>query len=275
MHAGERFKGRLKRAVRRAAASPPQPPDTRSVILTYHSVGRRDHEMNVTPADFAEQMRWLADHREVVSIARAAEAETGVAITFDDGYRDNLTEAAPVIDRLGLVAAVFAVPGRVGGHLDHDDPADETARLMTWDELAQLARSGWSVGGHTMTHCRLSTRDPATQRAEIFECKRAIETQLGVAAEGFAYPFGSALDYSTTSVGLAREAGFAYALTNRFGANAADGDRFELRRIWIDRSDSLTSFAAKVEGRLDRLAWLDSAAGIRARRWANRLLRSA
>jgi peptidoglycan/xylan/chitin deacetylase (PgdA/CDA1 family) len=261
--------------MRRAASSPAPAPARRSVILTYHSVGARDHEMNVTPADFAEQMRWLADHREVIPVARAASGDAGVAITFDDGYRDNLTEAAAILDRWPLAAAVFAVPGRMGEHLDHDDPRDDTARLMTWDELGELARQGWTVGGHTMTHCRLALTGEATQRMEIAECKRAIESRIGVAVEGFAYPFGSALDYSPTSVRLAREAGYTYALSNRFGANTAESDRFELRRIWIDRSDSLASFAAKVEGRLDRLAWLDSPAGIRARRWANRLLHSA
>jgi peptidoglycan/xylan/chitin deacetylase (PgdA/CDA1 family) len=274
VHPGERLKGGLKRAVRRAAESR-TPAGARSVILTYHSVGRRNHEMNVCPPAFAQQMRWLADHCAVIAASRAAAGEPGVAITFDDGYRDNLIEAAPVLDGYRMPVTVFVVPARVGAFLDHDDPLDESARLMTWDQLREIQRRGWTIGGHTMTHCRLSRIDVDRQRSEIAGCRRAIATELGVDADGFAYPFGSALDYTDASVRMAREAGFTFAVSNRYGVNTPKSERFELRRIWIDRRDTLATFAAKVQGRLDRLAWFDSAAGIRARRLANRLLRSA
>lgn len=274
MHAGERFKSGLKRAVRRAVETAPGS-ERRSVMLTYHSVGRRDHEMNVFPSVFAEQMRWLRDHRQLIPAVEAAKGEPGIAITFDDGYRDNLTHAAPVLDTLHIPATVFIVPGRMAGILDHDDPRDDDARLMTWDEVRQLARHGWTIGAHTMTHCRLAAHDTNRQYSEINDCKFIIEQTLGQTVEGFAYPFGSALDYNETSVRLVREAQYAFAVSNRYGVNTSSSDRFNLRRIWIDRSDTLASFCAKIEGRLDRLAWFDSLAGIRARRWANRLLQSA
>ncbi len=275
MHSGERLKGGLKRALRRLAETPVPMGAERSAILTYHSVGGRDHEMNVTSAAFREQMRWLSDHYRAIPLADAADGAEGVAITFDDGYRDNLTEAAPVLESFAMPATVFFVSGRAGGHLDHDDSSDDRARLMTWDELRELSASGWEIGGHTVTHRRLSEQTEATQRAEIAGCKHAIETEIGRAVAAFAYPFGSTLDYTPLTARIVREAGYGCAVSNRYGVNGTERDRFALRRIWIDRSDTLESFAAKVEGRLDRLAWLDSRAGIRARRWANRVLRSA
>jgi len=253
------------------------PPRSRagcSVILTYHSVGTRDHEMNVTPAAFREQMTWLADNARVVPLSEAVETAEGVAITFDDGYRDNLIEAAPVLDALRLPATVFAVPGRMGAWLDHDTHVPE-ARLMSWDELRKLAANGWTIGGHTVNHPRLSALDADEQRREIADCKRDLEQQLGARVDSFAYPFGSGLDYTATTRGIVRECGFAYAVSNRFGVNHMHADRWALRRIWVDRSDTLESFRAKVEGRLDRLAWLDSPVGIRARRLMNQLLRAS
>jgi peptidoglycan/xylan/chitin deacetylase (PgdA/CDA1 family) len=146
---------------------------------------------------------------------------------------------------------------------------------MTWDELRALADTGWSIGGHTVTHCRLSREDEDTQRREIAECRSDIERALGTAPESFAYPYGSTLDYSPSSVRLVREAGYAFAVSNRYGPNSPGADRWALRRIWIDRTDTIESFCAKVEGRLDRLSWFDSPVGIRARKAVNRLLRSA
>lgn len=244
-----------------------------SRILTYHSVGDRDHEMNVTLDAFREQMEWLAEHGGVGLLRDAAQGDSCITITFDDGYRDNLINAAPVLQELGLSATVFVVAGRTGMRLDHAaDP--ETGSLMTWEEIRAIEAMGWTVGGHTLTHRRLSDLWPAEQRVEIMECTRLLEDHLGHSIEAFAYPYGSALDFNETSKTLVREAGYALALSNRFGVNAPDCDHWALRRMWIDRTDTLGSFRAKIEGKLDGLVWLDSPVGIRARRTLNRLLKT-
>ncbi len=60
-------------------------------------------------------------------------------------------------------------------------------------------------------------------------------------------------------------------MSNRYGPNRPGADVFELRRIWIDATDTFETFQAKVAGRLDLLAVLDSRAGMFARRALNRL----
>lgn len=240
-------------------------------ILTYHSVGQRNHEMNVTPDVFKAQMEWLAAHRDVISVADAAEGRVGVAIALDDGYRDNLKNAAPILSKLKLPATVFVVAGRLGGMLDHDhDPA--TSTLMTGDEVREIESMGFTVGSHTLTHRRLSELDEDQQRHEIEEGGRLLSETLGHAVDGFAYPYGSILDYDDLSMALAKASGHSYGLSNRYGVNRPGADRWDLRRIWVDRSDSLELFRAKVDGRLDGLAWVDSGLGIRTRRAVNRVL---
>lgn len=242
-----------------------------SRILTYHSVGMRDHEMNVCRGDFRAQMEWLAAQGAAISLAQAARCEPGVAVTFDDGYRDNLTHATPVLLELGIPATVFVVAGRVGGLLDHDhDP--ETSRLMSWDELEELASAGIEIGAHSLTHGRLSTLSEAEQNHEIAESRRMIADRLSIEAAAFAYPFGTAADYTDTTVRLVREAGFSCAVSNRYGPNLPEACPWTLRRIWIDSTDTFESFQAKVDGRLDGLSVLDSAWGVRGRRLMNRWL---
>ncbi len=104
-----------------------------TVVLCYHSVASSQDSHWIDPGKripvrvFKDQMRFLARHRTVVPIARVVEAmrsgETlpagSVAITFDDGYRDNLTEAFPILHALGLPATVF-LPTR---HIDDAEPA--------------------------------------------------------------------------------------------------------------------------------------------------------
>jgi peptidoglycan/xylan/chitin deacetylase (PgdA/CDA1 family) len=305
-------------------------------ILTYHSVGSRNHEMNVSPECFRKQMEWLARNAEVIPLSAVLgylkggeplitgtpdpsdpsdksvrpeiflpqspisnfqspipnpkspipnlqspipnpqspipNLQSPVVITFDDGYRDNLLNAAPVLSALGLPATVFVVVSRVGGTLDHDEAGPANA-LMTWQDIEQWLASGLDVGCHSMTHRRLSRLSEAEQRAEIIESSRLLHERIGRPIDAFAYPFGSAYDYDSTSVRLVREGGYACGLSNRYGVNRADSDRWALKRIWIDATDDIKTFQAKVNGRLDILSILDSPAGLASRRSLNRLLR--
>ncbi len=240
-------------------------------ILTYHSVGHRAHAMNVTPENFQAQMEWLSRHYPVIPLEQAAEGVEGVAITFDDGYRDNLVHAAPVLRRLGFAATVFVVPGRLGGVLTpQDDPA--TGAMLKPEDLPALEAMGISIGAHTLTHPHLSRLRKEVQREEIEVSGLMLQKVLGHPISAFAYPYGTQRDYNAITMRLVRESGYVFAVSNRYGPNRAGADRWQLRRIWIDASDTLASFKAKVSGNLDLLALFDTEIGLKVRSSLNRFL---
>src|SRR3990167_5893285 len=126
---------RLRRGARRLLAGP-QP-----AILMYHRVAQPQADpwgLAVSPTNFAAQMRALKRLRRPVSLDEMAQRlangalERGmVAISFDDAYRDVLTNAKPVLQDLGIPATVFVVTGKLG---------DE--RGFWWDRLAAAVLSG-------------------------------------------------------------------------------------------------------------------------------------
>lgn len=94
----------------------------RLLVLGYHNVDstwRWPATSSGGPRNFARQLSALAKVTNIVALDRAlADLAAGrplppraVALTFDDGYRDNLTHAVPILHRLGLPATVFLVPG--------------------------------------------------------------------------------------------------------------------------------------------------------------------
>jgi peptidoglycan/xylan/chitin deacetylase (PgdA/CDA1 family) len=100
-----------------------------SVVLMYHRVAALDDDpygLAVHPTRFAEQMEHLQSLGRVVPLADVPTGgrATSIAITFDDGYVDNVTTAAPVLEAAGLPATYFITTGTLGG------------QTFWWDRLA-------------------------------------------------------------------------------------------------------------------------------------------
>ena len=120
-------------------------------ILMFHAVGREDYPV----ADFEAQLRFLRRHFQVLPLADIASRVRDqlpvlgneVALTFDDGTRNNFTLAYPVLQRLGLPATFFVCPGLVDSHQwlwNHE--ARERLRQLDTPRLKQLsARWGASA----------------------------------------------------------------------------------------------------------------------------------
>lgn len=107
------------------------------LVLIYHRVGRETTDpqlLCVTPEHFAEHLELLSERYQpmplgqLIGAARASEApRRAVAVTFDDGYADNLSTAKPLLDRYGVPATVFVASGYAA-----------RGRPFWWDELGWL-----------------------------------------------------------------------------------------------------------------------------------------
>jgi peptidoglycan/xylan/chitin deacetylase (PgdA/CDA1 family) len=103
------------RAVKRTAGRRLRVGQTRGVVLLYHRVDDEDdvHALNVTRDNFVAQLRWLSSNSSVLPLQQFLATplhdlpERAVALTFDDGYLDNLSHAAPLLDAEGLPATFF------------------------------------------------------------------------------------------------------------------------------------------------------------------------
>jgi peptidoglycan/xylan/chitin deacetylase (PgdA/CDA1 family) len=141
-----------------------------------------------------------------------------VAITFDDGYRDTLTVALPMLLEFRFMAVCYLVAGRVGGFSDWTDPAP----LMDWPEAKAWLAAGMELGSHSLTHRDLTVLDAAELRHEIEDSRTLLEGRLGCVAPTFAYPFNRlgareleavrAAGYESACAGLDLH-GSVYALT--------------------------------------------------------------
>ena len=253
-------------------------------ILAYHRVTARPHpalkEFAVSPRTFRRQLSWLrASGRRVISLSAlyAAHRQAAplpsrpVAITFDDGYEDTGTVAAPILRGLGYPAAVFVVADRVGGHNDWDARfGPPAARLLDWEQLRALAAAGIEIGGHSATHPSLPERSDRELAHEVHASRATIEHHLGRPVRWFAYPYGA----HDVRVRLAtREAGYLAAFAFGDGLATDRSDLFALNRIPVDERDGIVGLACKLATGDDWWTAIKRRAPARLKAAAGRLLR--
>jgi peptidoglycan/xylan/chitin deacetylase (PgdA/CDA1 family) len=199
-----------------------------------------------------------------------------VLLTFDDGYRDNLENAVPILRRHGFPAVLF-VPI---GFLDDARPLphEESLRLLgirnetvDWDELSELEAGGVRIESHGIGHRPLSELEPAEATREIALSKLRLEERLGREVEAFAFVKGSLADYRPEHASLVQQAGYKVAFTSVSGANASSSDRFRLRRYNVEPYPART-FELVLAGACDLIGIKDTVAGTHARRIQNAAL---
>ena len=106
-----------------------------------------------------------------------------VLITFDDGYRDNLKNAAPILQRYGYPAVVFVPVGYLAGArpLPHDEHLASRGIVnppLDWEELAELEACGVRVESHGIGHRPLADLEVDEAAREITLSKLRLEDRL-------------------------------------------------------------------------------------------------
>ena len=224
-------------------------------VLCYHRIADEREVLSVSPAGFRRQLEYaLGSGAKAVRLADAVAdgtVERGgrfFAVTFDDGYQDTLTAALPVLQELAVPATVYLPTAIIGG----------TARLtwyrtqppmLDWAGVAELCADGTvDAGAHSRTHPALPRVDDQAARAEIEGSRAELAAMLGAPPTSFCYPAGL---YGERERRLVDEAGFTTAVTVRCGVNTAATDPLALARTIVYGEDSLATFAARFDGKLD------------------------
>jgi peptidoglycan/xylan/chitin deacetylase (PgdA/CDA1 family) len=231
-------------------------------LLLYHMIaaprrGARFNGLRVAPAMFERQLRWLRDHgwqsftvSELVASGSAL-PEKAFAITFDDGYADNLFTALPLLQKYGCKATLYLVVERfdrdwsIARKAHHDEGELRREPKLSDAQVQTLLNSGCvELGSHSVTHANFLQLDAATALQELSASKQALEQRFSVVINSFAWPFGL---YRPEQVALAQQAGYASAVTTREAVESpANWDPLQLPRIKISGKDNWLAFRLRM-----------------------------
>ena len=215
-------------------------------IVMYHKVddSSATSGLSVSPESFGRQMYFLKSRHYNVAklediqgmVKKDRFPSKTIAITFDDGYENNYTNAYPVLKNLGLHATIFIVPALVG-----------TDGYVTWDQIVEMSESGViTIGSHTMTHPWLPSQPDQKMDSEIRDSKRAIESHLNKEVSVFSYPLGG---FNKNVREKIIKAGYKIAVATNPGRKYPKHDLFAMKRIRIAKtSDNMFVFWFETSG---------------------------
>ncbi|NQT00247.1 MAG: polysaccharide deacetylase family protein [Candidatus Omnitrophica bacterium] len=227
--------------------------------LVYHLVVDRpienEWDEQTTPKDlFESQMKYLCDNQyNVLSCTQALRylinreniPPKTIAITFDDGYKDNYTNALPVLKKYNFPATLFLTADLLRDYSGREN-------FLSRSELLEMKDSGIiDFGCHGLTHRALTLLDEQRLNEEIRTARQRLEEITGGKIELFAYPFGHSGSYNQDVVNKVRREGFLGAFTATFGLNHPKIDIFLLRRNRISWLDDLSEFEKHLSGAYD------------------------
>ena len=152
----------------------------RAMVVTYHSISRGAPPLRTAPEHLEAQLDLLeASGFAIVPLTTVVEhleqrrpfERPTATLTFDDGYRDFLDAALPILTARELPSTLFvtALTDRTGLASGSGGP------LLPLSSLAALADQGVAIGAHSIDHADLTFLEPGALDQELRECRRILE----------------------------------------------------------------------------------------------------
>lgn len=219
-------------------------------ILMYHYLSnpppRADairSDLSVGPAQFEAQLAYLREQGyETISMKQLSYALSRddelppkpIIISFDDGYRDQYTNAFPLLKKYGFVATFFVFTQVID---------ENNVDFLSWDMVKEMHAASMEFGSHSYRHSDLTNRSVDFLVYEILGSKEAIEERIGEPVRFFCYPSGR---YDDLAEQVVKSANFWGAVTTEWGAAQSFDQRFEMPRLRIRGNDTLDDFSYKL-----------------------------
>jgi len=207
-------------------------------ILIYHTISSPAEPMagdiDIPPHRFERQLQWLSRWRKVVTLDETLTAprrQRLTAITFDDGFHDNLTVALPLLEQFRLPMTLFVTAGFLGrdGYLSPE-------------ELREISKHPLiTIGAHGLFHRHFNRLTEEEARDELVESRRMLESLTRKTVDLMAWPYG---ECNETLERLSAESGYRASWSVWKGSNS----QHSLWRVPLGRRDNLPRFIAKALG---------------------------
>lgn len=165
-------------------------------VLLYHSISNDNSPMSLNINFFENQMRYLKNNGfETVDfneIDPNLKSKKQIIITFDDGYKDILNNALPILKKYNFKATSFFVTNLIGQNNSWDvkKKSYKKKEIMNPSDILQWISSGMHIGSHSHNHVDLTKISEEKLLYELEFSKKFLEDKFDNKNNIFCYPYG-------------------------------------------------------------------------------------
>lgn len=221
------------------------------VIIMYHSVGEKGtaldgygDKLNVNTESFDKHMMFLKKFnykviplREFIERIKKGEKipQGTIAITFDDGVKNNFEEAYPILKKYNFPATIFVPTDFIGKD-----------KFLSWNEITIMQKDNISIGSHTKSHTWLPSMTEEGMRRELRDSKKILEKNTGTKIDLLSYPLGG---FDERVKRVAKEEGYMGAVATNPGPKQSSRSPYALKRVRIsETADNPLTFLVETSG---------------------------
>ena len=222
-------------------------------ILMYHRIDHAQGDRNtLSPEKFAQQMDYLSKHGyhtitmeqlQDYYINKKVLPSKPVVLTFDDGYKDNLTKALPILQKYDFIGNVFPIFNWLGKENRWENFGKPITTTMEAQELLKWQAAGNYIGSHTCEHPSLSNISYQELQQELADSKAQLEALTGREITCICYPYGN---FNTAVMEQAKSCGYKLGLAIFDNVPLGSLNLLALPRIPIPSGQKMWEFKLKV-----------------------------
>ena len=222
-------------------------------VLMYHHILSKDSFIASSIDNFEKQMKFISQNYKTLTSKEFEEYKKGklpakksVMITFDDGWRDNLEYAYPILKKFNLKATLFAITGWIDEASKKEYPFIERKHneakkivkeranevVLNWSQLENM-QDVFDIHSHTHFH-RDDYFGKISLEEELILSKERLKQKLNINSNHLCWPRGI---YSQEDINLAKKIGYEVLYTTKRGINKADNYLDEIKRISVKKDD--------------------------------------
>ncbi len=228
-------------------------------ILMYHKVPKEplvtQHQIFVTEKNFRKHLNFFKSRGfTTLTFNQLAEYKSGrkdfkhfpqkpLILTFDDGYRDNLENASPLLKEFGFNAQLFLLADTTiaSNYWDHSR-TESASEIISGSDRQLWKDSAFEIGSHGFSHRKMTTMTEFEARLELMQSKKNLEKEFNVPVSVYAFTYG---DTNSECSGWAEEEGYDYAVNTDSGGLLLEESPYQIFRVNIFPNETWISLFKK------------------------------
>lgn len=228
-------------------------------VLMYHKIPNAEiqsqHKIFVTKANFEKHLQFFSrEGFETLTFSQLEKfkkqeipfkefPEKPLILTFDDGYRDNLENASPLLRKYGFTAQIFLLANPHIASNEWDvSKTEPTHEIINGSERQKWILSAFEIGSHGFSHKKITEMSPEEAWAELKNSKLALEKEFQTPVNVYAFTYG---DTNKKMAHLAEAAGYTYAVNTDTGGVLIEQSPHEIFRTNIFPHENTASLRKK------------------------------